>query len=222
MEDLTVNRKTIDDYELPISALAAASTFMAKDDVRHYLNGVYLDFPAGRIVSTTGHCLFVGAIPAAACEPVIVPRDMVEQAIKARKGRDKLAGCLAVSVTLDRNDGDCRRVEFNHVLAGAVFRDNAIDGSYPAYEHLIPRTYDGSCGNYNPQYLADANRALALYEGTDPARSFAKVHQQGPQNAALITGLGTALCVVMPVRADDGEPDLAWFHGKPAPAKADT
>jgi DNA polymerase III sliding clamp (beta) subunit (PCNA family) len=47
--------KTIQGYELPVSYLAAALKSAATKDVRHYINGIYLDFPAGRIISTDGH-----------------------------------------------------------------------------------------------------------------------------------------------------------------------
>lgn len=206
--------KTIEGYELPVSALAAAAICMAEQDVRYYLNGVYLDFPMGRIVSTDGHRQFIGAIAPADCEPVIIERDQVTQAVKAAK-KLRYGNSVRVTVTLDPEDSNVRRVEFDHLLTGSVFRNKAIDGKFPPYERVVPRTVSGEAGNYNPQYLVDANKALALYAGKDPSKSFARVSQNGPDKACLITSSATALCIVMPMRTDDGELDLSWLAARP-------
>ena len=70
---------------IPARSFAAALKCAAKNDVRFYLNGVYLDLPKGRIVGTNGHVMFVGKIEAATLPAVIVPRDLIESALKSLK-----------------------------------------------------------------------------------------------------------------------------------------
>ena len=206
---------TLKGYELRVSALAAALKCAGKNDVRYYLNGVYLDFPAGRIVATDGSRLFCGAIPSADCAPVIVPRDMVEKVLKANRALPKTTRetcALIVNVTAP---GNVPTVQFNHALAGAVFESAAIDVKFPDYARVIPDKVSGEPAGYNPEYLVDARDALLLYG--ERGRIL-----QGVNWGFNGTGPGvfdlpgiTALVVVMPLRCEVNELDLSWYKAKP-------
>lgn len=58
---------------------------MAENDIRYYLNGAYLDFATGALVTTNGHCMHlvedalpVVALPARTMQGVIVPASLVK------------------------------------------------------------------------------------------------------------------------------------------------
>lgn len=206
-------KKTIEGYELPISALAAVLVCAAQDDVRYYLNGVYLDFPKGRIVATDGHRLFCGAIPAADVEPVIVARGQAEQALKAhgklRKRERESIVAFALAVT---EAGGVRSVAIHATAAGAVFTDKAIDGRFPDYERVIPLNPSGDLAQYDPLYIASAAEALGRFDGRDRHKLYINIEHNG-NAAGLVTMEGVeAFCIVMPVRA--GPASREWYRSR--------
>lgn len=217
-------------YELKVSALAAALMCAGKKDVRYYLNGVLLDFRAGKIVATDGHRLFCGAIPAVDFPPVIVPRDIIESTLKAHKALPKRArqgmslyvNVRTVSVPKAGHEPahDVTHVELQHVAAGARFEAPAIDGRFPEYARVITTETSGTPSGYNAQYIAEAAEALATYREADTAAagSFMKWHFNGPHGAGTFTqGDAPALVVIMPVR--ESVPD--YFEPLPEGADAE-
>lgn len=223
--------KTITGYELPVNALAAALICAGDQDVRYYLNGVYLDFPNGRIVATDGHRLFCGAITPADCEPAIVPRKLVEQVLKAHKSQGKRDrerfNTLAVSVgeAIGEQGDKLRSLTLAHPAVGFTGTGISIDATFPDYERVIPREDSeavNTCGNYDLQYLADAGKALALYAGAENERvaRYCHVQQNGPHIPCTVARYDSpAFVVIMPVRSGDTAPDRAWFIGQPATAE---
>lgn len=202
--------KTLESYAIPVSALAAAITHARNKDIRYYLNGVYLDFPKGRIVATDGHRLFCGKIERADCDPVIIPRDTVIDAVKAAK-KVKGVAILLLDVREDPNKAtDPRRLEL--VTAGVSFRAAELDGRFPEYERIIPLSPSGEVGDYNPNYLVDADKALATFDGvTYKGMSCSKVWHNGTAGALITRAGTTAFCCIMPVRVDGDSPNIAWF-----------
>ncbi len=212
----------LENYTLPRSALEAALTHAAKQDVRYCLNGVLLDFPNGRIVATDGHRMFVGAVERADEPAIIIPRDTVEDAVKAAK-RIKYIASMYVNVSDDPNSATApRRVEL--VTAGARFSAAAVDGQFPDYERVIPAATDedeGKMGHYNPDYLVAARTALDLYGGYNHKRGGYFLLQRGPNKSAMMYGNFEALCVIMPLRADapTSRPFTAQTEEAPVPAE---
>lgn len=207
--------KTLESYAIPVSALAAAITHAANKDMRYYLNGVYLDFPKGRVVAADGHRLFCGKIERADCDPVIIPRDTVIDAVKAAK-KVKGVAILLLDVREDPNNStNPRRLEL--VTAGARFRAAELDGQFPKYEEVIPLSPSGEVRDYNPNYLVDADKALATFAGiTYKNTGGSKVWHNGASGALITLAGTTALCCIMPVRVDGDSLDIAWFTEKPA------
>lgn len=209
-------------YTLKVSALAAALKCAGVDDVRYYLNGVYVDFPEGRIVGTDGHRAFVGEIPRADCSPVILPRELCERIVKAnrgvklRDGRDTAAVFLTVGEPVIVQDKEpARRVTVSHPLAGATLEALEVIARFPEYMRVIPRKVDGVPCGYNADYIAEAGEALSLYAERDKSKSaFFNWHFNG-NSGGLFTLAGVpALVVIMPLR-DVATPDtaeaLAWL-----------
>lgn len=202
-------------YELPARALAAALTHAAKDDVREYLNGVMLDFKKGRVIGTDGHRMFIGQIPTADFETVVVPRELAEKAVKAAKQELRHGYALALSI----NDG--RAITIISVFGGVTVSADRVEvGRLMEYERVVSLNPSHDPAQFNLGYLADTRKALAIYSGKDKSRCWPNVAPNGG-SAALVTDSGvTAFCIVMPVRmAGEGDP-CEWFNAKPEAAKA--
>ena len=109
---------------------------MAQQDVRYYLNGLYLEILGGRlrVVATDGHRLALATGPAlveAADTGVIIPR----------KGVLELSRLLDGSVPLELAIGT------NHIRATNeqfTFTSKLVDGKFPDYERVIPKNADKS------------------------------------------------------------------------------
>jgi DNA polymerase-3 subunit beta len=210
-------------YEIPVSKLAAALTHAAKNDVRFYLNGVFLDTVAGRIAATDGHRLFCGSLPAIRDgEPgIILPRAVVEAACKAAKAMPKRTREHAVAVVAASLAG--RGVTVSLPLAGWQMTVDRVDGRFPDYDRVIPRTVSGLAAEYNPEYLADARDALGLWLGIGNGTAHVRTYFNGGADradaACVVTGAGVAaLAVVMPMRVDNPElPEcIGWLDAREA------
>ena len=194
------------DFNLPISTLQAALLCAAKKDTRYYINGIYLDCSAGLVVSTDGHRLFAGKaeLPQNA-PPIIIPRETVEAAIKSLTKRQREG--FHAAITIQEKDGANSingrpAVSISIYTGAATFTADEIDGRYPEYQRIIPLNCSGEVAVYNPDYLADARDALAIYCNDSRGEWFnmayngqsAGVVHRGPECAALV--------VVMPMRSD--------------------
>ena len=109
---------------------------MAQQDVRYYLNGLFLEILGGRlrVVATDGHRLALATGPAlveAADTGVIIPR----------KGVLELSRLLGGSAPLELAIGT------NHIRAANeqfTFTSKLVDGKFPDYERVIPKNADKS------------------------------------------------------------------------------
>ena len=109
---------------------------MAQQDVRYYLNGMYLEIKEGRLrfVATDGHRLALCTAPgqiAADDKSVIVPRK----------------GILELSRLLDGDGSVTLSVGSNHIRAATdqfTFTSKLVDGKFPEYERVLPRSPDKS------------------------------------------------------------------------------
>src|SRR6266566_2201084 len=122
---LTINQKTLK------STMERAAFCMAQQDVRYYLNGLYIELNEKRLraVATDGHRM---ALTDAECEgplkevEIIVPRKGVQEIMRLLVGLD-----------------DEVRVEIgaNHIrlaLADLIFTSKLIDGKFPDYTKVVP------------------------------------------------------------------------------------
>lgn len=106
---------------------------MAQQDVRYYLNGLLLEFTQQtlRAVATDGHRLALGQIEQTAPfdRQVIVPRKGVQEALRFLDGGDAM-----VDLLLSPN-------HIRFVVGGLSFTSKLIDGRFPDYNKVIPRTH---------------------------------------------------------------------------------
>lgn len=107
---------------------------MAQQDVRYYLNGMYLEIKSGRLrfVATDGHRLALCTAPGqlvADDRSVIVPRKGILELARLLEGDG--------SVTLI--------VGSNHIRAATdqfTFTSKLVDGKFPEYERVLPKSPD--------------------------------------------------------------------------------
>jgi DNA polymerase-3 subunit beta len=124
------------DQSLVKQLIDSTAFAMAQQDVRYYLNGLYLEILGGRlrVVATDGHRLALATGPAlveAADTGVIIPR----------KGVLELSRLLDGSVPLELAIGT------NHIRATNeqfTFTSKLVDGKFPDYERVIPKNADKS------------------------------------------------------------------------------
>ena len=124
------------DQSLVKQLIDSTAFAMAQQDVRYYLNGLYLEIMGGRlrVVATDGHRLALATGPTlveAADTGVIIPR----------KGVLELSRLLDGSVPLELAIGT------NHIRATNeqfTFTSKLVDGKFPDYERVIPKNADKS------------------------------------------------------------------------------
>lgn len=115
-----------EDIEVPglSGKIARVLPAAGEGDTRYTLNGVYLDFEKGSMVGTDGHRMHIEQIPTAkAGQKIIIPRQTA--ALMAKHG-----------------SADILRVGKNAIsssLAGGLMLSRLIEGTYPAYENVIPK-----------------------------------------------------------------------------------
>jgi hypothetical protein len=154
---------------MKISLLKAAALFASTDKYRYYLAGVYVHQQDNktRVVATDGKVFFAAQCVDAAdvTGSGIIPLTLINQ-IKAPKG---IEDCTITIV----ND----RVTIEY--AGQSIQAGAIDGTFPAYNRVIPPDYDTQTpAQYDPDNtmlfkkaakLLDAGTIYIHQNGQDPA-----------------------------------------------------
>ena len=167
--------------------LKAAVLFTSKEETRFYLKGVSIQATIAtvKVAATDGHRLFVARI----CQEenteafsIIIPTDTIATATKGAKYP------LALSKLSDTQ----------WRLGDTIF--TPIDGTFPAYERIVPTSVSGETAQYNPEYIAALGKANKLLGGSNTAT----IGYNG-KDPALVTGDGykahNSIAVIMPMRS---------------------
>ncbi|MCK4607854.1 MAG: DNA polymerase III subunit beta [Gammaproteobacteria bacterium] len=118
------------------SLIESTQFAMAQQDVRHYLNGLFLELKKGMLwaVAADGHRMALNGVesPVAngAVTGIIVPRKGVLELMRLLDDSDK-----EVQVTISNN-------HIRVVKPGLVYTSKLIDGAFPDYEKTIPKNGD--------------------------------------------------------------------------------
>jgi DNA polymerase-3 subunit beta len=179
----------------------------AKQDIRYYLKGICVDARAnGDVVlaTTDGHRLLAypvatDAIEALAPGQYIIPREALEAVKPCKAGRHM----LPITIEIDTAKG------LENKITGATSTVTPlIDGKFPDWRRVLPKTVSGEPAQYQAEYLGDFGRIADLLGTKQP-----HIHYNGSA-AAIVGNLGAALGVLMPMRSD------AEFSALPAWALA--
>lgn len=161
---------------------------ISKEEVRYYLNGVYLHNHQGglRAVATDGHRMIWRDAPDASGVPEglgeIVPTDAI------RTLRALLDQAAPGWVTIRVGVGDKGRRDIAFSAGGWRVSARCIDGTFPDYWRVVPKAEDmvGTLDVSRPQLLADLLRAVtARAAAAEPVRI-----APGPDGGVLIHGGG--------------------------------
>ena len=177
------------------SVVKALLICAAKQDVRYYLKGVCVDARANGdvvLVATDGHRLLaypvaVDAIEALAPGQYIIPREALEAVKPCKAGRR----VLPITIEIDTAKG------LENKITGATSAVTPlIDGKFPDWRRVLPKTVSNEPAQYQAEYLGDFGRIAELFGTKQP-----HIHYNG-SSAAIVGNLGAALGVLMPMRSD--------------------
>ena len=191
-----------------LATLRAARTHAAEKDVRYYLQGVYLDTVAGKVVATDGHRLFVANARGVKSNypAVIIPNETIDAALKQFTGeyaRGKSLGTIDVTVTVDGP----------HIAIGTPtgsVTGKALDGIFPDWRRVVPTpdaVGDQVPAALNTQYLADACEALSIARNVSKkaaSQHAIRIHMRGEFPTVVTDNTIGVLALVMPMRNDLG------------------
>ena len=135
--------------------LEKASFAMANQDVRHYLNGLLMEFRNGmlRAVATDGHRLALAEIEADVQgdgRSLILPRKGVVELARILSSEDE-----PVEIALGSNFLQVRR-------RGLTLTSKLIDGRFPDYEAVIPMSQDKGMTVVRQDFIRALQRAAIL------------------------------------------------------------
>ncbi len=133
---------------------------ISTEETRYYLNGVHMhahtagDEPVLRVVATDGHRLALAesaAPPGSEAMPgVIVPRKTVQE---VRRLLDDADGAVDVSVSESK-------IRFQ--IGDATLTSKLIEGSFPDYERVIPKTNDKTLVLDNKAFADAVDRVATI------------------------------------------------------------
>jgi DNA polymerase-3 subunit beta len=165
----------------------------AKNDVRFYLNGIYVDFQRDKTVyvATNSHALgmYTEAVENEHTFSVIIPADVVKQ-LKPKRGTAKWG-----DLTFNPEANTARIINPG---AGQDFGFTPLDGKYPDYTKVIPAETSGEAAQFDVDLLslfAQVNKAFgAKYPGR------IKLDHNGERGALVHLSRDAFLGVIMPFR----------------------
>lgn len=187
---------------LSLTQLRAAILAAAKNDIRWYLNSVYVE--AGpqttRVASTNGHILYVQDLKTDENTwhgSLIVPRNVVELVIKGTT-----AHTLDIVILSVQENGKLCEMRVAGNSNAVTFAP--LEAQFPDYTRVIPpANYEPKVAYLNPEYVALMGK-IAKVHGCKHRVGFT-IHQNG-EGAALVNfwNCEQAVGVIMPIR-DDGK-----------------
>lgn len=187
--------------------LKALVLLAAQQDVRYYLNGVLVEATPfeTRLVATDGHKLGLARFAAeneiTSDISFILPTSTIDSLKVAKRDMSAL-------LSIEINGADCAIVAVNTRIS---FKP--VDGKFPDYRRVIPRTLSGEAGNYMPSLLMAFQKCGQILLGaTNPVAP--RIEQNGEKDAARLTfdGYDNFIGVCMP---------FAFKTGPKAPKPAD-
>ena len=183
---------------VPVEQMTAALYIAAKSDVRYYLNGIYYDAAAKNLVATNGNMLYVGrpGTVMSENESCILPREFCEATVKAYKAAG--APLIDIEVTPGNTGSSCLQLKTAHTIG------MSIDGRFPDWRRVYPKTVSGEPAIFDPELLmaaVKANKALGAKASAAGRFEFYLNGDEGAQQGGVaVLCDGKAHVVVMPYK----------------------
>lgn len=170
-----------------VRQIETVSYAVSQDEARYYLGGVYVEEDVGtkgrlcRFVATDGHRLALSQIdevPAGFPDRKIIPARLIAGLKKFLSGQNE--------VFVAAQD---KRIAFR--IEGATLESLFVEGSYPDYRQVIPRTPSITC-RVNRQELLFALRRIVLLTPDKTGGCLFRLGGDGLQISSKHTGRGQA------------------------------
>jgi DNA polymerase-3 subunit beta len=184
-------------FTIKQSQLKAMINLAAKQDIRYYLNGVFVEFnqTTTRLVVTDGHKLGVfnhHSEDNQGAGSLIIPREVIENLPKAGKFDPEL--------TFIKSDGNA--ASWTIVIPGGtqiVFQQ--VEGKFPDYRRVCDFKTSGEAASFNYEYLVQFLKVQHALGGSKG--STLNLYQNG-NSSALVTlaGVDNFAGVIMPIRSE--------------------
>lgn len=185
------------------TALKAACRIMAKNDIRYYLNGVYVEAsPTETILAATdGHRLLVlrkeapNDVPQAVT--LIIPGEVAQRIVDG-----SLKAVRQICLTqVDEGKWLVPLLKWDIEVA---FR--SVEGIFPNWRAIVPKATSGEAANIKPQYLTDFEKAAHdMYGSLKHHTSSIEVRHNGRGGALVFPSSSSGqdfVGVVMPFTPD--------------------
>jgi len=176
--------------------LRAMLLFVANDDIRHYLNGVYIK--GDKMMATNGHYLTVCKLQEDSNLDVIIPTKHVQAAIQLAKRENKFTQ---------------PEIEITNERIGDVFY-KPIDGKFPDYKKVLPKEFDVmECGaiSVNPAYIAKFEKLGLLFNKRHIGISI-KAKDESSAMIVHVYGCDDFFSLVMPIKFDKAKFFPDWLY----------
>jgi len=183
-------------FSIKQSQLKAMLNLAAKQDIRYYLNGVFVEFnqQTTRLVATCGHKLGVlnhSSEDNQGAGSLIIPREVIENLPKANKAFDP-----ELIITSEDKEGFWK---INAPGVQTIF--GQIDGKFPDYRRVCNFKTSGEAANFNYEYMVQFLKVQHALGGSKTCT--VNLYQNGTSGALVtLAGVDNFAGVIMPMRTD--------------------
>ena len=193
---------------------AAVSLFRGLEDVRYYLNGIYLETGSlgARLVATDGHQLAVAKIDGDYPKSSLILPNTLVAAVKS-----KSKGLMAV--TLEFTEGPLQYLKKGNVEGVFVPRDitltfgeisttaKELDGKFPDYRRVVPEKVDSTPAQFDPRLIIRIEKACSILG----YKSFNGIAYNGDRSALSVIDEGFVV-VTMSYKIDPLKTSPSWVQ----------
>lgn len=193
---------------------AAALLFRGINDIRYYLNGLYLETGANgaRLVGCDGHQLAVARLEGCYPESSIILPGCLITAVKSKTKAQQ-------NVVLEFKEGGQQFEDQENAKGVFVPRDitltlgdttttaKELDGKFPDYRRVVPSEVDGTPAQFDPRLINRIDKACSILG----YKSFVGIAYNGNSSGLSVIDDGFVV-VTMPFKADPRNASPAWVQ----------
>lgn len=185
--------------QINVKYLRAMLLFVAKNDVRYYLNGVAIQ--GNLMIATDGNRILVCRLPEDSGLQVIIPTREIQVALMLVE-KNKYVIDDTIEVTADH----VGRVSYK-----------PIEGKYPQWKNLIPKPFKGGMINgiaVNALYMADYAKIGKIVNGKHRYSAVYIKQSTSDKNTSMlvhIDGCDDFFSLIMPVHMDENSCIPDWL-----------
>ena len=202
------------DITINSTIFAAAALFRGIEDVRYYLNGLYLETGANgaRLVGCDGHQLAVAKIEGWFPESSIILPGSLVAAVKQKPK-------ALLNVVLEFEEGHQQFEDQENAKGVFVPRDitltvgeisttaKELDGRFPDYRRVVPKEVDGTTAQFDPRLINRIDKACSILG----YKFFAGIAYNGDSSGLSVID-EEFVVVTMPFKADPSKTSPGWVQ----------